>query len=160
MSRSLTRCRKGALSLLQQAGLEGRTLRDPDSQISQARHNRLRVEVQAAIAYLERHVFPMHGNSLEDKGPLTLALPEGRTPPVGERAPVKLGPLPTQCREEGTRERYPQVRSSSSMRTFSGAWTKAILTPGRMVRGGTVKTAPRWVSSVYAASMLSTRSPK
>jgi len=50
-----------ALSLLQQAGYEGRTLRDPDSQISQARHNRLRVEVQAVIAYLERHVFPLHG---------------------------------------------------------------------------------------------------
>jgi len=50
-----------ALPLLQQAGYEGRTLRDPDSQISQARHNRSRVEVQAAIAYLERHVFPMHG---------------------------------------------------------------------------------------------------
>ena len=52
---------EGALPLLQQAGYEGRTLRDPDSQISQARHNRLRVEVQAAIAYLERHVFPIHG---------------------------------------------------------------------------------------------------
>jgi acetoin utilization protein AcuC len=52
---------EGALSLLQQAGYEGCTLRDPDSQISQARHNRLRVEVQAAIAYLERHVFPRHG---------------------------------------------------------------------------------------------------
>ena len=50
-----------ALSLLQQAGYEGRTLRDPDSQRSQARRNRLRVEVQAAIAYLERHVFPLHG---------------------------------------------------------------------------------------------------
>jgi acetoin utilization protein AcuC len=50
-----------ALPLLQQAGYEGRTLRDSDSQISQARHNRSRVEVQAAIAYLERHVFPMHG---------------------------------------------------------------------------------------------------
>jgi len=50
-----------ALSLLQQAGYKGRTLRDPDSQISQARHNRLRVEVQAVIAYLERHVFPLHG---------------------------------------------------------------------------------------------------
>ena len=52
---------EGALPLLQQAGYEGRTLRDPDSQVSQARHNRLRVEVQAAIAYLERHVFPIHG---------------------------------------------------------------------------------------------------
>jgi len=52
---------EGALPLLQQAGYEGHTLRDPDSQISQARHNRLRVEVQAVIAYLERHVFPLHG---------------------------------------------------------------------------------------------------
>jgi acetoin utilization protein AcuC len=51
---------EGALSLLQQAGYEGRTLRDPDSQRSQARHNRLRVEVQAAIAYLERQSF-RHG---------------------------------------------------------------------------------------------------
>ena len=50
-----------ALPLMQQAGYEGRTLRDPDSHTSQTRHNRLRVEVQAAIAYLERHVFPMHG---------------------------------------------------------------------------------------------------
>jgi len=52
---------EGALPLLQQAGYEGRTLRDSDSRVSQARHNRLRVEVQAAIAYLERHVFPIHG---------------------------------------------------------------------------------------------------
>jgi hypothetical protein len=37
------------------------TERDPAYQLSQARHNRLRVEVQAAIAYLERHVFPIHG---------------------------------------------------------------------------------------------------
>jgi hypothetical protein len=50
-----------ALSLLQQAGYEGRTLRDPEAHTSQARHHRLRVEVQAAIAYLERHVFPIHG---------------------------------------------------------------------------------------------------
>jgi hypothetical protein len=50
-----------ALSLLQQAGYEGRTLRDPDSESSQAYRNRLRVEVQAALAYLERHVFPLHG---------------------------------------------------------------------------------------------------
>jgi acetoin utilization protein AcuC len=52
---------EGALPLLQQASYESRTLRDPDSQISQVRHNRLRLEVQAAIAYLERHVFPLHG---------------------------------------------------------------------------------------------------
>jgi hypothetical protein len=50
-----------ALSLLQQAGYEGRTLHDPASQRSQAYRNRLRVEVQAAIAYLEQHVFPLHG---------------------------------------------------------------------------------------------------
>jgi acetoin utilization protein AcuC len=50
-----------ALPLLQQAGYEGRTLRDPASHLSQARHHRLRVEVQDAIAYLERHVFPIHG---------------------------------------------------------------------------------------------------
>jgi hypothetical protein len=50
-----------ALPLLQQAGYEGHTLRDPAYQLSQARHDRLRVEVQAAIAYLERHVFPIHG---------------------------------------------------------------------------------------------------
>jgi acetoin utilization protein AcuC len=52
---------KGALSLLQQAGYGGHALRDPDSHISQTHHNHLRLEVQAAIAYLERHVFPMHG---------------------------------------------------------------------------------------------------
>jgi acetoin utilization protein AcuC len=50
-----------ALSLLQQAGYEGRALRDLGSPLSQARHNRRRVEVQSAIAYLERHVFPIHG---------------------------------------------------------------------------------------------------
>src|SRR5262249_2842520 len=50
-----------ALSLLQQAGYKGRTLCDPDSQIKQVHHNRLRVEVQAAIASREQHVFPMHG---------------------------------------------------------------------------------------------------
>jgi acetoin utilization protein AcuC len=50
-----------AWPLLQQAGYEGRTLRDPDSQRSQAYRNRLRVEVQAAIASIERHVFPLHG---------------------------------------------------------------------------------------------------
>jgi hypothetical protein len=50
-----------ALSLLQQAGYEGRTLRDPDSQRSQAYRNRSRAEVQDAIAYIERHVFPLHG---------------------------------------------------------------------------------------------------
>src|SRR5215510_12733104 len=66
---------------------------------------------------------------------------------MGGEAPHP-GPLPI---GEGTGERYPQVRSSSSIRTLSGACTKAILTPGRMVRGGTVKTAPRWVSSAYAA---------
>jgi len=47
--------------LLQQAGYGGRTLRDPASHIPQARHHHLRVELQAAIAYLERHVFPIHG---------------------------------------------------------------------------------------------------
>jgi acetoin utilization protein AcuC len=50
-----------ALPLLRQAGYEGPTLRDSDYQLSQARHDRLRAEVQAAIAYLERHVFPVHG---------------------------------------------------------------------------------------------------
>jgi acetoin utilization protein AcuC len=50
-----------AVPLLQQAGYEGRTLRDPASHLSQARHHRLRVEVQEAIAYLKRHVFPIHG---------------------------------------------------------------------------------------------------
>jgi acetoin utilization protein AcuC len=49
------------LPLLRPAGYAGRTLRDPAPQTSQVRHNRLRVEVQAAIAYLERHVFPIHG---------------------------------------------------------------------------------------------------
>jgi len=50
-----------ALPLLQQAGYEARTLRDPEHSTSQARQNRLRVEVQAAVQYLERHVFPVHG---------------------------------------------------------------------------------------------------
>ena len=49
------------LPLLQQAGYQGRTLRDPEHPTRQARQNRLRVEVHAAIAYLERHVFPIHG---------------------------------------------------------------------------------------------------
>jgi acetoin utilization protein AcuC len=52
---------EGVLPLMQQAGYAGRTLRDPERLPSQARQNRLRVEVQAAIAYLERHVFPIHG---------------------------------------------------------------------------------------------------
>jgi acetoin utilization protein AcuC len=52
---------EGVLPLLHQAGYEGQTLRDPEHPTSQARQNRLRVEVQAAIAYLERHVFPIHG---------------------------------------------------------------------------------------------------
>ena len=50
-----------ALPLLHQAGYQGRTLRDPEPRMSQARQNRLRVEVRAAIAYLERHVLPIHG---------------------------------------------------------------------------------------------------
>jgi acetoin utilization protein AcuC len=49
------------LPLLQQAGYQDRTLRDPEARTSQARQNRLRVEVRAAIAYIERHVFPIHG---------------------------------------------------------------------------------------------------
>ena len=50
-----------ALPLLHQAGYQGHTLRDPEARTSQTRQNRLRVEVRAAIAYLERHVFPIHG---------------------------------------------------------------------------------------------------
>jgi acetoin utilization protein AcuC len=50
-----------ALSLLQQAGYEGRTLCDPEPCTSQTRHQSRRSEVQAAIAYLARHVFPIHG---------------------------------------------------------------------------------------------------
>lgn len=49
------------LPLLHQAGYEGHTLRDHEHPTSQVRQNRLRVEVQAAITYLERHVFPIHG---------------------------------------------------------------------------------------------------
>lgn len=52
---------EAALPLLHQAGYEGRTLRDAEHLTSQTRQNRLRIEVQAAIAYLERHVFPVHG---------------------------------------------------------------------------------------------------
>jgi acetoin utilization protein AcuC len=47
--------------LLQQAGYDSHTLRDPERLTSQTRHDRLRLEVQAAIAYLERQVFPIHG---------------------------------------------------------------------------------------------------
>ncbi len=49
------------LLLLHQAGYEGQTLRDPEHPTSQARQNRLRVEVRAAIGHLERQVFPIHG---------------------------------------------------------------------------------------------------
>ena len=54
----------------------------------------------------------------------------------------------------------PYVRSSSSIRTWSGASMNAILTPGRIVRGSSVKLAPRRLSSATASSMLSTRNPK
>lgn len=54
---------ESAALLLHQAGYQGRTLRDPERSTKQARQQRLRVEVQAAIAYLQRQVFPIHGLS-------------------------------------------------------------------------------------------------
>ena len=51
------------------------------------------------------------------------------------------------------------LRSSSSIWTFCGPRKKAMRTPGRMVFGSTVNSAPFCFSSVTTASMPSTRSP-
>ena len=51
------------------------------------------------------------------------------------------------------------LRSSSSIWTFCGPRKKAMRTPGRMVFGSTVNSAPFCFSSATTASMPSTRSP-
>ena len=93
-----------------------------------------------------------------------LKSPRGKSPlaPLfqrGERQqirPLDAYPAPMLPEGEGTMDWTPlaacargmdQVRSSSSMRTLSGPRTKAIFTPGRMVRGSTAKSAPRCLSS-------------
>ncbi len=53
-----------------------------------------------------------------------------------------------------------QLRSSISIRIFSGPRTKAIFRPGRATFGSRVNRTPRRFNSAHAASRSSTRSPK
>ena len=52
------------------------------------------------------------------------------------------------------------LRSSSSIWTFCGPRRKAMRTPGRIVFGSTVNSAPFCLSSATTASIPSTRSPR
>jgi acetoin utilization protein AcuC len=47
--------------LLQQVGYTGKTLRDAPMRLHNAHRERLRTELQEALAYLRQHVFPLHG---------------------------------------------------------------------------------------------------
>jgi hypothetical protein len=46
---------------LQRQGYRGQTLRDPDASWHPSQHDQMRAEVQQAVAYLQQHVFPLHG---------------------------------------------------------------------------------------------------
>jgi acetoin utilization protein AcuC len=48
-------------TLLQQAGYSGATLRDPAVAQQNSRYPQHRAELHAAIAFLKRHLFPLHG---------------------------------------------------------------------------------------------------
>ncbi len=72
--------------------------------------------------------------------------------------PSLLRPCPGEERLFDASLRYP--RSSSSMRMLPGAFTKAILTPGRSWNGSVENSAPFAFSSSAAVNMSSTRRPK
>jgi hypothetical protein len=79
----------------------------------------------------------------------------------GSRLRPHTHPLtPTHSPQAGRgRNRQAALRSSNSIWTFCGPRRKAMRTPGRIVFGSTVNSAPFCFSSSTTLSMPSTRSP-